>query len=311
MQLKRAGLDLDELELCTPEMLRELLEPTLLPLLRFATRSYIPGPKVENAIALADAAQNDGLLATIGYWNDGKESPEAVADIWRRALDAIAAAHPSSFVSLKIPALHDRLDLAAEIVERARAANLFVMLDSHAPEQQDANFALIDRVGARLIGVATPGRWRRSAKDLERAAALGVRVRIVKGQWADPDDPNGDLREGFLDTVDRAAGLGLFVGVATHDAPLAAEAMRRLSNKGSQFEQELVFPLPFAAARAAAAPFIVPSRLYIPFGEAWLPYSVSRVARDPRILFWLARDLIANHNAHYLGRASSARRSAP
>lgn len=288
-------------------MLRELLEPTLLPMLRYAARSYIPGPNVEDAIRLADAARNDGLLATIGYWNDGKEAPEVVADIWRRAIDATAAAHPSAFVSLKIPALHDRLDIAAELVVRARAAGLHVMIDSHAPEQQDLNFALVERVGPQNLGLAVPGRWRRSAKDLEKAALLGVRVRIVKGQWADPDDPGKDLRQGYIETISHAADLGLFVGVATHDAPIAAEAMRRLRVKGAAFEQELVFPLPIAAARAAAAPYIVPSRLYIPFGAAWLPYSVSRIARDPRILFWFARDLVANQNARYLSRSGDRR----
>jgi len=43
-------------------------------------------------------------------------------------------------------------------------------------------------------------------------------------------------------------------------------------------------------ARAAG----VKSRLYIPFGSAWLPYSISRAHKNPGMLFLFARDLFTN-----------------
>ena len=35
------------------------------------------------------------------------------------------------------------------------------------------------------VGIALPGRWTRSVHDAELAEQLGLRVRVVKGQWAD------------------------------------------------------------------------------------------------------------------------------
>ncbi len=35
----------------------------------------------------------------------------------------------------------------------------------------------------------------------------------------------------------------------------------------------------------------VPVRLYIPFGEAWLPYALGQIVRTPRMLSWVMRDM--------------------
>ena len=68
--------------------------------------------------------------------------------------------------------------------------------------------------------------------------------------------------------------------------------MQILAEAGTPFEQEFVFPLPIAAARREGERFGVGARLYIPYGEAWLPYSLKRVFRNPRVIYWLTRDLL-------------------
>ena len=55
-----------------------------------------------------------------------------------------------------------------------------------APETVDDTFNLIGKardIYAKL-GCTLPGRWRRSLSDADRAIEMGLRVRVVKGQWA-------------------------------------------------------------------------------------------------------------------------------
>lgn len=274
--------------------MRRLIEPVALPLLRFATRSYIPGPELSDAMELAAVAAARGLDITIGYWNDGKEDPRRVADLYLATLDAIAAAGPGGCVAVKIPSLLDSIELSAEIAARARALGVRIVFDSHAPAQTDTTFRVLEAIGAEGVGMAIPGRWRRSAEDADRAVALGVDIRVVKGQWPDPDDPRRDMREGFLSIVERIAGKARHVGVATHDAPLARDSFARLGDAKTPCEQELVYPLPVGPALSEARAAGLKSRLYIPFGSAWLPYSVSRALQNPRIVLWLLRDLATN-----------------
>ena len=121
-----------------------------------------------------------------------------------------------------------------------------------------------------------------------------MRVRVVKGQWADVVKPEVELREGFLAVVDRLAGRARHVAVATHDAWLAKEALGRLLKAKTPCELELLYGLPMGPALAAAREAGVPVRIYLPYGHGWLPYSISQVYKNPKILWWVLRDLWAN-----------------
>ena len=86
--------------------------------------------------------------------------------------------------------------------------------------------------------------------------------------------------------------LASFVGVATHDAPLAAAAMEILAKAGTPFEQEFVFPLPIEPALEEGKRYAAKARVYLPYGSAWLPYSLKRAINNPIMLYWLARDAL-------------------
>jgi proline dehydrogenase len=272
--------------------MRSLLAPIAMPILRMATRSYVTGPKVLDAMGVANSAAQRGLGSTICYWNDGTEDPQEVLGQYLASLAAIHEAHIDADLAVKIPALWDRRELVERIVGRAREVGRRVVFDSHAPAQSDLTFELLSQLGPEGLGCAIPGCWRRSLQDVERAIELGVRVRVVKGQWPDPQQPDMDLRAGFLAVIDALAGRATSVGIATHDVPLAREAMRRLASAGTPCELELLFPMPIEEAVREARAAGIAVRLYIPFGEAWLPYSVSRALRNPRVLGWLLRDLV-------------------
>jgi proline dehydrogenase len=275
--------------------MRKLIVKAAMPIIRHATRSYITGPHLDDAIALANSAGESGYGSTICYWNDGTEEPRMVADNYLRILDRMQTERLDGYLALKVPALWDNVDLASEVIAHARSLGIKVMLDSHAPEQADAVFSVLDRVGPEQVGCAIPGRWRRSLRDAERAIELGVSVRVVKGQWPDPEEPGMDLRESYLRIIDRLAGRAVHVGVATHDPALAADAFTRLNAAGTRCEQELVFPLPMTKALEAAQSAGVTTRLYIPYGSAWLPYSISRAMQNPSVIVYFLRDLLTNN----------------
>jgi proline dehydrogenase len=140
------------------------------------------------------------------------------------------------------------------------------------------------------VGCVLPGRWQRSLRDADLVSRLQIRVRVVKGQWADPEHPDIDLREGFLAVVDRLAGRARHVAVATHDAQLAREALRRLTAVGTPCELELLFGLPMRAARQVARDLGVSTRVYVPYGHSWVPYALSWVRQNPRVLWWVVSD---------------------
>jgi proline dehydrogenase len=84
------------------------------------------------------------------------------------------------------------------------------------------------------------------------------------------------------------------VGVATHDPLLAAEAIRRLQAAGTPCVQELLYGLPMRTQVAQARQLKVGVRIYVPYGQAYMPYALSQIRRKPRIVWWLLRDLVAS-----------------
>lgn len=259
--------------------------------LGFASRAYVPGPHLSDAMKWAHRMERRGVGCTLGYFNADDEAVDAVMAQDLAAMAALDGVE-GGYLSVKVPSLGYDTAALRRLADEAHARGQRLHFDSHGPETGTPTIAALGRlVGAgRKLGLTVPARWKRSLEDVDWALANDVRVRVVKGQWACPDQPDADLRESFLAVIDRLAGRASEVAVATHDAPLAREALRRLQAAGTPCELELLCGLPRRDAMAVARELKVPVRLYIPFGQAWLPYALDQAVRSPKMLWWMVRD---------------------
>ena len=170
-------------------------------------------------------------------------------------LEALAEHGLDGYVSLKPAALGFARERLERILTRADELGLAVHFDSTGQEDAEPGWKLLTEFARPGLGCTLPGAWQRSAADAERAVELGLRVRVVKGQWPEPDV---DERAGLLALVEALAGRATHVAVATHDQPLADEAIGRLVAAKTQVEHELMFGLPRGGRDR------VPRRVYIP-----------------------------------------------
>ncbi len=264
----------------------------LRPLVRRAALAYIAGEKLSDALAVRDRLAERGLSATLGYWDSSAESAGEVASVYLAALDELAGS--GDYLSIKLPALRFSSEYTAEVAAAAKAHAVRLHCDSHDIETSPQMQSLVDEIlrSGATVSYTLPGRWRRSLDDADWAAERGLTVRVVKGQWADPADPNRDLRGGFLEVVDRLAGKPLHVAVASHDVPLAAEAVRRLQAAHTSCSLELLYGLPMRSASAMAKSLGAAVRVYVPYGAAYLPYALGKLKHNPRMAWWLLRDML-------------------
>ncbi|MBI4627387.1 MAG: proline dehydrogenase [Candidatus Rokubacteria bacterium] len=233
------------------------------------------------------------MTSTVCFWNGPDDSPREVARAYLASLDALARERMDCHLSIKAPALGFDRELLSEILQRAGRIGILVHFDSLGPESADRTFSLIAELLPRYprLGCTLPGRWRRSLGDAERAVELGLRVRVVKGQWEDQDGNGIDPREGFLAVIERLAGRARHVGVATHDVPLARAALQRLSAAGTACELELLFGLPHRRPAGAAGAAGIGARFYVPYGQGCLPYHLGQARENPWTLWWFLRAL--------------------
>jgi proline dehydrogenase len=281
--------------------LRGLIRKGWMAVARRAARGYIAGEDLSGAIRASLTLAECGIGTTIGYWNRSLEPPGNIVKSHLNILEQIAKEKLDAYLSVKAPPLGFSSELVRQIVDRAGLTAIRVHFDSHGPEAADDTIAVLRDAAAHLgrspsaarssaLGLTLPGRWRRSLSDADHAVELGLAVRVVKGQWADPEEPGRDMRDGFLEIVNRLAGRAQKVAVATHDEPLARSALLRLRSAGTPCELELLYGLPIAAGLRLSRELQIPVRMYIPFGSAWLPYALSQVKANPRVCWWILRD---------------------
>jgi proline dehydrogenase len=278
------------------------------PLRRRRVSAYRAGPGLDDALAACRRLAAHGLASTIGYAAEPGERARVVADEHLAAFDRLSAEEIDCQVSVKLSALGFDPALFAELDAAAARSGRVLHVDALAPETVDATWALL-RAAPRAgqVGTTLPGGWARSVHDTTLAAELGLRVRVVKGQWADPGASAVDPRVGFLRVVDRLRGHAPGIGIATHDADLLAESLGRLTRTGTPCAAELFLGMPFHAPASAARRLGVPIRVYVPYGHSGAPYGVADVRGNPAVAWWLLQDLLLGKDKMWL----SIRRSSP
>ncbi len=271
---------------------RRVASRCLRPLVRRAAKAYIAGEHLSDALALRQRLAARGLSATLGYWDSSAETESEVAAVYLTALKELAAS--DDYLSIKLPALRFSRERTIEVAAAAKAQGVRLHCDSHDIETSDQMKSLVEAIVEQgtTVSYTLPGRWRRSLDDADWAAERGLTVRVVKGQWPDPADPNRDMRAGYLETIERLAGKPLHVAVASHDVPLAAQAIRRLQATRTPCSLELLYGLPMRESLKLAKSLGASVRVYVPYGAAYLPYALGKLKHNPRMAWWLLRDFL-------------------
>ena len=276
---------------------------------RFASR-FVAGETIDEGVEAARELARRAITSSLDLLGESVTiEAEAVAarDHYLAMLDQMAAAGVEVNVSVKLTQMG--LDIAEDlcqsnmvgILEKARTLGGFVRLDM---EGSDYTQRTLDFFARRLFpeygkhcGVVIQSMLRRSAGDIEGLVALGARVRLCKGAYAEPESV---AYQSALD-VDKAyvrclnilmSGEG-YPMVATHDPRLIAIAEDRarwFDRSAEEYEFQMLYAMRTEEqARLAAGGNIV--RVYLPYGTQWYGYLLRRLAERPSLGVRFARGI--------------------
>ncbi|MGH7377745.1 MAG: proline dehydrogenase family protein [Candidatus Methylomirabilales bacterium] len=307
MPVRTALLVLSRSRILREALTRRRLFPT-------AVGRFIAGPEIADALAAVQHLAPRGLQATLNHLGEHVESAQAAAaevEAQGKALERLRSARVVSHLSVKLTQLG--LDLDADlcaghlrqILEEAAALPTFVRVDMEGSAYTDRTLALCRRLRPTFpnLGVVLQAYLYRTPADLEALLPLGLSVRLCKGAYREPASVayprKRDVDASFLRLADRllsseSLDRGTFAAFATHDPRMVAGVRRLAAERGvprDRFEFQMLYGIGRDLQKAlVAAGYGV--RIYIPYGDAWFPYFMRRLAERPANLLFLLRSLL-------------------
>jgi proline dehydrogenase len=148
------------------------------------------------------------------------------------------------------------------------------------------------------VGTVIQAYLRRSEKDIEALCRQGIRVRLCKGAYLEAAEVSfqakSEVDRHFVHLMRILLAAGTYPAIATHDQKIIQIAKdfagaRNLSK--DSFEFQMLYGIRRDLQRRLVAEGYR-LRLYVPFGKAWYPYFMRRLAERPANVLFLARNLL-------------------
>jgi len=275
---------------------------------RLAAR-FVAGETLDQALDSARKLNSEGIRVTFDCLGESVASlAEAVAarDVYLRTLAAIHQTGIRGNVSLKLTqfgldfSIGDCRANVEQLVRQAAAADLFVRVDMESSAYTSRTLDLVRELHARhqAVGVVIQACLRRSRRDIEELCRDGIRVRLCKGAYLEPASVafprKRDVDRNFAELMKLLLDRGHYPAIATHDEALIEETKRHAASRKTPpdaFEFQMLYGIRGELQRKLVRDGYR-LRLYVPFGKAWYPYYMRRLAERPANVFFVLRNLL-------------------
>jgi proline dehydrogenase len=268
------------------------------------TRRFVAGETLEDELAACARLAANKTFSTLDHLGENVTSlaeAEASRDAYLSALEEIHKRALPSTVSIKLTQFG--LDLSAEacfrnvlaLAKRASAAGTRIEIDMESSEYTDRTLAIVEKIAtARAVIQAY---LYRSAADIERLNALKIPVRLCKGAYSEPASAafpaKRDVDRNYLALMKTLLDKGTYPAIASHDETILGEAFRYARERkiaAENFEFQMLYGI-----RNDLQQRIIDLgyrlRVYVPYGAAWYPYFMRRLAERPANALFLARNI--------------------
>jgi len=275
---------------------------------RSLSKRFVAGETLEQAMDVARKLNAEGITVTLDHLGESitnlAEAAEA-RDVYLRTLEAIHGQGIQGNVSLKLTQFG--LDLSFDeclanvdrLAARARELDSFVRIDMESSEYVDRTLDLVRRLFARhgCVGTVIQAYLKRSRADIEALDREGIRVRLCKGAYLEPAavafPEKSRVDQNYMDLTALLLREGSYPAIATHDERMI-EYARRFATENGVARDRFEFQMLYGIRRDLQRKLVAEGwrlRLYVPFGKAWYPYYMRRLAERPANVFFIVRNL--------------------
>lgn len=278
-------------------------------LTRQVVSRFVAGDHLEDAIRAIKELNARGIGGSLDLLGEGvtdSAGAQAAADEYLASIKRIEETGVDTTVSIKLTQLGLAFDKGAcidhvrRLAAEGQAIGTYVEIDmeqsQYVTDTLDV-FALLRRDFPDLR-LAIQAYLRRTAHDLEGLGEIPPRVRLVKGAYSEAPEiafqkrKEIDAQYRFL--TDWLFERGADPAIASHDSKLIQHAKEKASAMGKStrsFEIQMLYGIRRELQHQLANQgYRV--RVYVPFGSAWYPYLMRRIAERPANLRFFMRAMV-------------------
>ena len=272
------------------------------------TSRFVAGLTLEDALRVCASLKAEGILSSLDHLGENvHELPEADAarESYLTALGRIAETGLPTTVSMKLTALG--LDLSettarqntAALVDRAKEIGSRIEMDMESTEYTDRTLKILREMHGQggPVRAVIQAYLYRSAGDIDQLCRDGIPVRLCKGAYKEPPElaypKKHDVDLNYVKLMKKLLDDGTYPAIASHDEAILDEAIRYVRERNyavDRFEFQMLYGIRRALqARIVKEGFRL--RVYVPYGAAWYPYFMRRLAERPANALFLIRNL--------------------
>ena len=272
---------------------------TAFPLTRRMVRRFVPGERLDDAMATLGSLRAQGMRWTVDVLGESVQSEEAAtaaADRYIQTLDALGSRGLEANVSLKLTQMGLEIDRdfclqnVGRVVASAQSIGAFVRIDmeDHTKTQKTLDIVRELHAGYQGVGAVIQSYLRRSAADVEALIAEGIRVRLCKGAYDEPASvafrTRDEVDRSYIELMERLLVEGNYPALATHDDHLVDHALAFTRREGID-ESRYEFQMLYGVRRDLQERLVALGetvRVYLPYGSQWYPYYMRRLGERPQ-----------------------------
>jgi proline dehydrogenase len=275
---------------------------------RRAARRFVAGETLDDAIQATQALNARNLAASLDYLGESvkqAEDTDEVVATYRSLMERIQENNLDASVSLKLT--HLGLDINEELCQTnlrsiltdAKKYGIPVTIDMENTPYTDVTLRIYrtmrDEYGFDNVGTVIQSYLRRSENDMRELGAEGAHIRLCKGAYLEPPElafpHKADVDANYVRILRAFLQSKGYLCLATHDENMiqaGESAISEFKIAPDRYEFQMLYGIrPTRQDELAAAGYKV--RIYVPFGAAWYPYFMRRLAERPANLWFFAR----------------------
>jgi proline dehydrogenase len=273
------------------------------------TRRFVAGLTLDDGLRVCRELNREKVLVTLDHLGENVHflnEATAAREAYSAALDRIDEEGLQATVSVKLTALG--LDLSEHacrenllaLVTRATEFGSRVEMDMESSEYTDQTLSMVREMHHRSgnVRAVIQAYLYRSEEDVEQLSKEGVPVRLCKGAYREPESiafpRKQDVDRNYIKLMHILFDRGVYPAIASHDEAMVREAIRYTRERGispDRFEFQMLYGIRRGLQRQLVEQGFR-LRLYVPYGAAWYPYFMRRLAERPANLFFLLRNFL-------------------